>query len=518
MRLPPHAHKKLWDVHTWAGIIAGLILFVMFLTGAVTLFHGEIEAWEHPKAHAPATQVSLQRSFDAAVADFEKVPQTVWFSPPAAEYGQPKIGYANAKTGKWEEKFVDPQTGQTQIKREWLALLMYYVHVLWHDSVPWMYYYVASALGVAMVLALFTGLLIHLRNVVRQFHQFRPEKKPRTFWIDMHKVLGVLGFPFQFLYAFSGAFLILAPFLLQAFSGPVFDDNQTRADIAYDGMAHVHDIEPGEPAEVVSLDKLTRKVKQIEPGFKTEFIRVLHYGHENSLVDFTGELEGGVLGTVKMRFRATDGELLTSQLPETEGAAVTLRRWLLGLHVGTYGGLALRILLFVLALGTCATIVSGSRIWLARRRRKKDTLGYKMLARLTVGVGAGSFVAVAASFLASRVLPMDMQGRIAAEELTFILTLAGCIVWAFWARDEDSIWWKQFGLAGLLLLPVPLIATRWTSAGLFGGGTAVAPVIGMDIGILLMGASLCALAAWLWHWAGENDQARRSAPGGVYEG
>lgn len=498
MRLSPDAHKKLWDVHTWAGILAGLILVVMFVTGAVTLFNAEIEKWEHPQEHAKTESFSLQHSFDAAVADFDAVPQAVWFSPPSEEYGHPKIGYSNPDLGKWEEKFVDPASGETQVKHEWLALLMYYFHVLWHESVPWMYYYVASALGVAMVLALFTGLLIHLRNFARQFHQFRPDKKPRTFWTDMHKVLGVMGFPFQLLYAFSGAFLILAPFLLTAFEEPVFDGDHTRAHVAFEGLEDVYGTDPGPRAEVLSLDELTRRAQEAAPGFEPEFMRVLHYGHENSVVDFNGELGGSVLGSVQMRFRATDGELVGSRLPETEGAAAALNRWILALHMGQYGGLAMRVLLFVLAMATCATIISGSRIWLARRRRKQDTLGYKLLAKLTVGVGAGTFVAVAATFLASRLLPMDMSGRIGAEELTFILTLAGCILWSFVARDEASLWWKQFGLAGLLLLPVPVVATRLTSAGLFGGGESVAPVVGMDVGILVAGILLCALAAGLW--------------------
>lgn len=50
MQLPPNAHKQLWEAHTWAGVCTGLILFVMFLTGDITLFHEELEVWEHPSA------------------------------------------------------------------------------------------------------------------------------------------------------------------------------------------------------------------------------------------------------------------------------------------------------------------------------------------------------------------------------------------------------------------------------------------------------------------------------------
>ncbi|WP_208511462.1 PepSY domain-containing protein, partial [Variovorax paradoxus] len=41
-------------VHTWAGIVAGLALFIAFYAGALTMFKGPLDRWATPPAVAAA--------------------------------------------------------------------------------------------------------------------------------------------------------------------------------------------------------------------------------------------------------------------------------------------------------------------------------------------------------------------------------------------------------------------------------------------------------------------------------
>jgi hypothetical protein len=59
------------------------------------------------------------------------------------------------------------------------------------------------------------------------------------------------------------------------------------------------------------------------------------------------------------------------------------------------------------------------------------------------------------------------------------------------------MWWRLLGLAGVLLLSVPLWAARISSAGLFGAGPRIAAVVGVDVGLLGCGALLLAVASVL---------------------
>src|SRR6185295_13572050 len=111
-------------------------------------------------------------------------------------------------------------------------------------------------------------------------------------------------------------------------------------------------------------------------------------------------------------------------------AAGSAKGWIYGLHFAHFGGLTLRLLGFVLALGAGATLLTGNWIWLSRRAARGEGVGNRLLQRLTAGVGAGTLVAVSTLFLVSRALPLALPGRGRAEELVFVGALCACVLWA----------------------------------------------------------------------------------------
>jgi len=208
--------------------------------------------------------------------------------------------------------------------------------------------------------------------------------------------------------------------------------------------------------------------------------------------------------------------------PATESASGATWRWVRGLHYAYFGGFPLRLLFFVLALATAATILTGNWVWLSRREARRESPGNIVLSGLTVGVGAGTLVATAVLFLLSRLLPFGVQGRGRAEEIVFISVLGFSVVWACVVENRRALWWQGLGLAGVLLLPVPWLAARWSPAGLFGSGPSVPAVVGVDMAILLCALLLCGVAfalrrafvrtanAPVTEPSGEEDVAERS--------
>ena len=97
-------------------------------------------------------------------------------------------------------------------------------------------------------------------------------------------------------------------------------------------------------------------------------------------------------------------------------------------------------------------------------------------------------------FLASRLLPLGVAHRGTLEELVFLGVWLGCIAWALLARESRSVWWQQLSLAGAMLLPVPVLASRWSDAGLFGAGPFDATVCAVDVALLVVGTSFLAVA------------------------
>ncbi|WP_437755177.1 PepSY-associated TM helix domain-containing protein [Sorangium sp. So ce1389] len=504
LKLSRHAFTTFWDVHAWTGVIGGLLVYVMFLTGGIALFRGQLAVWEEPlrQQRSSVGQVGLEATLEQGLAAARATPEELWLDLPEGGQGAARLVYYE----QGEQVSLWVHDGLVR-EREGLSRFLFELHYLWHDATGVWLYYVAGLLSVALLLALATGVLIHLKDIVRQFHQFRPDKRRRVLWSDMHKVLGVMGLPFQLMYAYTGAFIVFLGLLAPAFTGPVFGGDAARVDRVAWGASFAQEPAPGAPARGLTLDELAARARAAEPRLVPEKVRIRHRGLDSGTVDIRGPVEGVPFGRGTVRLRAIDGAVLSLDAPGAPGARSSALRWIYGLHFADFGGVTLRILFFVLALATCATILTGNAIWLARREARRESAGNRLLARLTVGFGAGTVVAIAALFLASRALPLDWAGRMAAEELTFAAALGLCIAWALAARDGGRLWSQQIGLAGLLLLPVPALAARSSSAGLFGAGPKLGTVVAVDVALLLTAAALCASS-----WALRRAALRHAAP------
>lgn len=494
--LSRHAFTRFWEVHAWAGVLAGLALHVMVLTGGITLFREQLAIWEEPTTQQPRAESSDRLGTILAQAFPSGAPEDVWVYLPTGSAGALRLDYTEPTTGASRSLWVDSRTGLLVPERERLSRFLYEVHFLWFPSAPWLYD-LAGILALVLLLAIVTGVLIQLRNLVRQFHQFRPDRTRRVFWSDMHKVLGVMGLPFQAMYAYTGAYMVVLPYLVQAFSGPVFGGDVARAEQAAWGIVPASTPVAGELVAVQPLDALVTKARALRPDLVVERLRVHGHGREHGFVEVQGRSEGVPHRDGRVRLQESDGRVIEDSASSGRDVGEEARAWIYGLHFAHFGGLAIRFLFFALALATCATILTGNLIWLARRQARRASTGHHLLARLTIGVGAGSIVAVAALFLASRVLPLEWAGRMPAEELTFLVALFACVVWALVSTHERALWWQQLGLAGLICVAVPPLAATQSVAGLFGTGESQAPVLGVDLALLTLGVILVATAGKL---------------------
>jgi uncharacterized iron-regulated membrane protein len=501
-KLSRHAFTRYWDVHAWAGVLGGLVLHLMFLCGGIALFREPLALWGDPLAQGGAP-VSLQDSLSAGVKALGTTPDELWLFPPHRGRGAARLSYADPAGGDWKTAWVDVPRSALVPEREHLSSFLYSIHFLWHDATGAWLYDAAGVLGVLMVVAIVTGLLIHLKDLARQLHQFRPARSWRVTWSDMHKVLGVMGLPFQLAYAYTGAFIVLAPLLLRALVGPVFGGDASRAEAAARGAPPAAGLPAREPSgTALPLDALLARARAALPDLEPEWIQLRHAGRADAFVEVGGRGAGVPSADARVRLRP-DGAVVTVASLAGENAARAAHRWLDGLHVARFGGVGARFLLLGLALATCATILTGNWVWLSRREVRGRGRGHRLLARLTVGVGAGSLVAVAAMFLASRALPLHWPRRGLVEELTFLGALALCVAWALAARDARMLWGRQLALAAAFLAPVPVLAARLSDAGLLGDGPRLVDVVGVDVAILAAAAA-CGATAWAMR--------RRAAP------
>jgi uncharacterized iron-regulated membrane protein len=497
VKLPAHAWRTFWAYHAGAGIALGLILHVMFVCGTVTLFLAPLKVWEEPVQHRAARaarQASPQALLDRGLAAIRDLPppSRLWLGVPEGEAGVARFQYSDDATGAWRAGWI-PTDGSFVPEREQLATFLYHLHYLWHPALPELEY-LAGLLALAFLLTVATGISIHVKDLVRQLWQFRPHAGRRVWWSDMHKVLGVMGLPFQIVVSYTGALLVFGPALMTALSGPVFGhDAAAVSRVVWNEPAGL--VAPGGPAATRSLDDVLAIARTAVPGFQPIAFGLQGYHRAHGVIRASGTIDGeGPLRYADVLVDGATGAVLHVDTPATDLASHATRRWLSALHFVYYGGAPVRVILALLAMAGCATILTGNWVWLARRRGHGAGRPH-LLARLTSGVGAGVFVAIGALFVASRVLPWSDPGRGQIEPLIFAAALAGCIAWSMVASSAEATWWQQLGLAGALFASVPLWAARVSPAGLFGGGgTHVATVVAVDAGLLGVGALLLAVA------------------------
>jgi uncharacterized iron-regulated membrane protein len=462
MKLSRHAFVRFWDVHAWLGVTGGIVLHVMFFAGGFALFFDELGAWQEPEL-APAPGAAVAPLVERALSSRGVRPASVDVTLPGPRRRALDLRWTDARTGAGGEARIAAATGAEISETSHAVRILFWLHFLYHPRLPWGIY-AAGVFGAALLLAIVTGVLIQLKDLIRQLDQFRPAKSIRVLWSDLHKVLGVLGLPFQTMYALTGALIGLAPLLISVVGGPAAGARLEESQRAWWGET-APGTSTGKPAQALSVDELVARARRAVPGFEPEFARLEAMNDTSMRASFWGAGRGRLFSHGDVVLDARDGALVADSVsaPPTPAAAVS--RWTTGMHYAWFEGLAMRAIFAILAAATCLTILSGNWIWLARRARGASW-GDRLLARLTIGVGGGIALATAALFWANRLAPPPV--RVLVETWAFFGTWALATVLFAVRVEARGGWVGLLGASGVgfALVPALTLARFGTRAGL----------------------------------------------------
>lgn len=312
----------------------------MFFLGAVVLFYRPLTLWEEPLLQRPPAELaSLDGALELAAPEAEEF----YLYLPGEERALTKIGYYLPGTTLWRMWWLETDAGRRIAEREKAAAFIYDLHYLWHDLTGYWLQYGAGVLVFGFLLALITGVSIHLGRFRRQLYQFRPERERRVAWSDLHKIAGVFGLPFQLVYALTGSMMVLSPLLFELSIEPVFGGDAARA--AATAGALVEDspaLDFGPKAAPLSLDTLVARASAAEPRLHVESLVYRGYGHARATVDVRGPIEGQPFGGGVVRLSAVTGQIEEIETVDGESAVGKLARWIHGLHTVEYGGAVAR--------------------------------------------------------------------------------------------------------------------------------------------------------------------------------
>ncbi|MHC0439781.1 PepSY-associated TM helix domain-containing protein [Flavobacterium sp. 3-210] len=408
-----------FHTHTVSGIVISVVLFVIFFAGSFSFFRDEIVNWERSESTAQTKEIQLD--YNNALQHLDKKyvlhARNITISKPSIE-NRVAVSLEGTKDSLAPKKqrlgdffYLDNKSYKSYTYEEAYSLgeLLYRLHFLAQIPYP-AGYYLSGFTALFFLFAIITGVLLHWKKIVSNFYIFRPKEKLKTLWTDAHTALGMIGLPFQFVYAVTGAFfmiklLIVAPAVMALYGG---DQDKLYKELEYTDADYK--FEKKKLANPFNINQLVAKAKSNWSDFEVTRVYIQNYGDVNMHVLVEGEMlnHKKFTGIGKIDYRVADGKVIAKKDPILQTSYLdVVKNVLYRIHFGDYGGYALKIISFILGIITCFVIISGVMIWLVARQKnnlpEKKRRFNAAVVRIYLAICLSMYPITALAFIGSKI-------------------------------------------------------------------------------------------------------------------
>ncbi|WP_276485661.1 PepSY-associated TM helix domain-containing protein [Paraflavitalea pollutisoli] len=412
-----------FHTHTISGIIISAVLFVIFFAGSFSFFKSEVSAWQKNMPHLEGRSINFNQVIDTVATKHNLYGREVSISmqPHARQIGVYVSESKDTVHNKAEGGFfyLDPETFKaTKYEDSYdLSEFLYRLHFLAQVNdiaevgFP-LGYYIAGGVAFVFLFALITGLLVHWQKIVSNFYIFRPWEKLKTVWTDLHTALGVITFPFLFVFAVTGAyFLISFPLFTQPTVQMQYGGKTDSLWSALGYGSHELAMKQQAAAQPDLNHYVDLAAKKWDRAI-INHVEVLNYGDASMQVHVGGALPRGEQFNSRgeLVFDVASGAILKEEDPASSPHyAQVVENAVYELHFGEYGGYGTKIMYFLLGICSCFVIISGVLIWLVARQKnnipEKKRAFNLWLTRVYLSVCMSMFPVTAAAFIAVKLYP-----------------------------------------------------------------------------------------------------------------
>ncbi|MGY0789192.1 PepSY-associated TM helix domain-containing protein [Azospirillum argentinense] len=481
------------QVHTWTGILTGLILFVCFYAGALTMFKEPLERWITPPA--AVTPATLDRAEELVAATRALRPEVRDFTLAV----EPALNGEAPLRLTWTEERFDPapwaatlapdgSVAVEQLNPSGIGLLVDFLHRT--VGIPGDLDIGTTVTGIASalyVVALVSGVIILLPSLVKDFLILRVTRNVKRLWLDAHNVLGLISLPFHIVIALSAVVFGLHDHIYDTLDRVVYGGQMRAVAAASSPFRTVS--KDMSPAGMLPPKEFLARVHSLAPGFQPVSLEYHDAGTGAATVRVWGHdprylvrREGFVL------MGAVDGRIIdTEYMPgHQNGWSATVSAFF-ALHFGSFGGGIVRWSYFLLGLAGAALFYTGNLLWIESRRRTErqakgrpvvgpveQSRATRLLAAGTVGVCLGCVAGLSLTIAAGKWLSGLVDDLHAWHWGVYYATFLGACAWAFlrgasragvellWASAAATVAIPATSLLGLVMPGL------WLSDGLIG--------------------------------------------------
>ncbi|WP_298353101.1 PepSY domain-containing protein [Runella sp.] len=357
-------NRYLFTIHSWFGLITGIFLLMLGLSGSLLIFKEELDhSFYHDLLTVKPQEIplSLDSLYKITVKHYPNLDGMAWNNPtaPKDHSYEFRLYLNDSRLISYDLGLINLNQYTGEILRQgrgddlevgWMEWL-YQFHFSFHLGVPGAA--LVAIFGIAMLISVFTGLVIYRKFIwkVVTFNVRFNRKNRRTITSSLHRITGVWALVFNVVILFTGFWLNL---------------------FAFEKGAWKKEMIPTPPNTLVkvSLDSLyaqaLQKIPDLTPTYvylptqpeRTFNIRGIRKG-QNPL------FEGGN----SVQFDGQTGQFVSQTTFEDLSFWQQVQATFYPLHIGNFGGIALKILYIIIGLTPGLLSVTGFLLW--RRRKTK---------------------------------------------------------------------------------------------------------------------------------------------------
>lgn len=354
-------------IHLWLGVVAGVIIAMMCITGAILVFQDEILQLTHPKRYkvsevleSPLPLDELVERVNAQLTDDQVTAMQLTDNPKAT-------AVATLASGARSHAYVDPYTAEIKGYYNYRSGFFFQVMRLHR----WFMFkdidngrVITGGATIIFVVALISGIVVWAPRrgaALRNYFTIKRGVKSRRRVFDLHRILGF----------YAGIVL-----LVLSLTGLMWSFDWYRS-----GVGSLFGIEQGEqrsrskggrgsgekeytPTESDWWQSALTTARKELP--ETKYIRVAKSGD----ISVLSKRAPHPRATDSYSYDYNSGVIAPKTIYGEERNSYFMMTWAYALHVGNWGGVGSKLLVFVAAVIGASLPITGYVMWIRRLRAK----------------------------------------------------------------------------------------------------------------------------------------------------
>jgi uncharacterized iron-regulated membrane protein len=488
------------SVHTWTGIVTGMLLFVCFYAGALTVFAAPLAHWASPPTGGSISIEDADRLIEKTLAARPEAAKD--FTLRLATPDQPaRLTWRKSRSDDVVWSATLGADGVLRVERSNAFGVGAFVDTIHRTAgLPLDRETGTTVMGVVSAVyavALVSGLILVLPSLAKDFLALRLTANLKRMWLDAHNLVGVASFPFHLVIALTAVVFGLHEPIYDALDHVVYDGRLPtimRSTGPFGGAKRDE-----QTARMKKVAELAAAVESVSPQFSPISLHYRDADTRGALVRVVGEdprflSRGGGFAVV----RGATGEVVNvDYLPEKQSGWTAAVSPFFALHFGSYGGEPVRWAYFFLGLAGAFLFYSGNLLWIESRRRTArrhgeqvvQTTASRLMAAASIGVCLGCVCALSFAIVSTKWLYGLVEDVEAWRHGIYHAVFFGALAFAFLrGAARAGVELAYVAAVGALSLPLTS-AVALTAPGL--GPWAAADPISVGVDIVALCAALC---------------------------